>query len=296
MPPRGPVTDSRLQALRREARSSGDPHSQARLLVERLRSAESCPVCNGRGHTFEPDKPRIQAAAVGLNNNREAEQFRVAVDAGIYSKRETCNACAGFGSALRARIGLAAYAGSEPARVALGHEWSDGWRDAVGEKSIRPLQEFLAGLSRWSSQPFHAPVRAALAAAECARVVWEDGPARMSSQGHGTREEWFRDLEAPKRACDAVRFWLDDPTPRQLIALEHVHMETPLMAQGGATPWRYLTSFALGVGLRGPQFHDSSGRYSGRDPVNVLDTAARMAGEPAIRTAIQEALVSWSLS
>ncbi len=129
------MSDQALRQLQRSV-ASGDLHAQARLLVERLRVADPCGECAGKGHT--PPKRGSKA--------------------GRKDYMATCEACAGFRSVARARVALAAVCGHPAAYEAIEPFTHRGHWD-------QPLAEWLPLLSRWSAKPFHAPVRAGYAAA-----------------------------------------------------------------------------------------------------------------------------------
>jgi hypothetical protein len=128
------MSDQRLRSLERAA-ASGDLGAQARQLAERLRIAESCAACDGKGSGPPTSGPK----------------------AGRKDYRATCEACAGFRSAARARVALAAVCGHLPAYEAIEPFTHRGHWD-------QPLAEWLPILGRWSAQPFRAKTRAHMAA------------------------------------------------------------------------------------------------------------------------------------
>lgn len=223
------MTDLRMRSLSRLS-ASGDLHAQARLLVERLRVADPCRECGGKGHTTPTSGPK----------------------AGRKDYTATCEACAGFRSVARARVALAAVCGHLPAYEAIEPFTHRGHWD-------QPIAEWLPVLGRWST--FYVPVRAALAASKV-------NTERVCRSLRGSGLMHFSPVF---RTEGAVEEFLADPTEARWetwrsawIASERIH---------GAWDW-----------LPGP----TPGR-------NTIGACAAGSGEPAIRTAIQQALVSWSL-
>lgn len=234
------MTDLRMRSLSRLS-ASGDLHAQARLLVERLRAAESCVFCSGKGRRITGYETLGYEEAIG-----------------------SCPECCGFGSVLRARVALAAYASHEPAALALEETGDDGWRAQLIRRNFS-LEGWLKGLSRWSAKPFLAPVRAALAAGWW--VVDEHEGAHCPAS-----------CEAIEKALTAGGYWTIDPSQANRRTWEVALMAT--RTGPGSDPPRWL----------------SSPFVEPRVQALFVSEAAALAGEPAIRTAIQKALISWSLS
>lgn len=211
---------------------------------------------------------------------------------GVYTK--PCTACACFGSVLKARVALAAYCGSEAAREA-----GRGFLtlEALGP-AVLPgggqFQPWLSGLSRWQAHPFSASVRAALAAAEAVYVRWCRVP-QYTQQVTNRREQEV----AVRRALDAVAAWLDDPSAKNREACS---IDGPYAPEIGP-PFNFLLSFvavweggpARSVGDWPHMWFGYQG--TGRRPECPISFAEHHpSGEPAIREAIQSALIRWALA
>lgn len=309
------MSDLTLRSARRQADRSSDPLDLARVLVERLRAADPCGECFAAGEALSPNARRLLAKAKwpGMPSAQAVAQAEAMQN--VTGTGQPCPSCAGFGSVLKARVALAAYCGSEAARIALFGSFNppvyevppalievacapfdsvDLTPDSVGRlPSPLPRQfdlaKWLSDLSRWQSHPFVAPVRAALAAAEAVcSVEW----VRPLFGNAGTSQ-----LLAVRRALDAVVAWLADPSEDRRLEACRAWLSARPVDGGLSGLWIPCpTSRAEGGwGLERPWTPGAVdvAEWNARAP----SEAARLhpSGEPAIREAIQRALVAWAL-
>lgn len=238
------MTDQALQELRRAAKASPwDLHSQVKLLRARMRVGEACEgACSPVS-----DMPIHNGTPVSA-----------------------CPRCAGL--ALRERIELAAYAGSEAARL-LWCEWDRSMPNHDAGKVPFALYRarkglplkfnlWLQGLTRWGQ---HVQIRAAVAAARCALPVASLGVFQNQSA---------------VGAIEATAVWLACPCEEHYQACAAASA-TLWSAQVGLPPtWAY-------VAVNSVDSADQAAR--------AIQAAAQLVPEPTLRAAICEALVSWAL-
>ncbi len=235
------MADLRLRELDRQA-AAGDPQARARSLRERMRSGEQsripCRNCDGDGSiTWEEPEFELQG--------------------------EMCSVCQGTGyRPFREAVELAAYAGDEAARLALGGEvpfdagnalFNLEWFDKA------PLDRWIGHLDRWGQQ---AQVRSACAAARVAYAVsWQD--PLTSELG------LFADI---LRAIEAADAWCGHPCAQHWQALRDVLGIGSGQQEDGGPTWAWLTN-----------------------PARAILDASRVAGEQPVRDAICRALAEWAL-
>lgn len=291
------MSDETTRSLTRLA-ESGSPADLARSLVARLRVAPRCEACAPE-HLPKGTKPNHVLEDIRPFNGGTRPAFTARV--------VPCPSCAGTGSPLRARLELAAYCGSEAARLALGPRaclplcfgpnaagesvHAEGCPAWWHDRAAFPL--WLSGLSRWVNigpVPGWVSVRAAVAAARVALDAHPDAP------GKAPRGTWPRSplagleraeaYNAPRRAIEAAEAWLACPCERHSQACagvgaahnlpegfyELVEMVTLDYTHGGSDV----------VGLGGVAHHAAS--------------LLRDNGETLVRRAISEALVEWALT
>lgn len=173
------------------------------------------------------------------------------------------------------RVELAAYCGHEGARFAidpecgafgLHNEWLTGALD---------LLAWLRGLSRWEG----AQVRAAMAAA---RVALEVAAERAKFDGRPI-ERIHAELRAAGRAIEAAEAWAACPCE------EHWNAWHEAFVNAGHLLWLPFPLFP------GHLRSELRAAFEEERPAEGIAEAARLAGEPAVREAIQRALVEWTL-
>ena len=291
--------DARLRDAQRLA-ASGSPADRAALLVARLRVAPGCETCGGRAWQL-------------LSHGR-----------GGLPAPHSCVACAGTGTPFRARVELAAYCSDESARGALGYG-PMSMRSVVGAVEcpttdtplveiayVYTLPSWLRGLSRWADigpVPGWVLVRAGAAAARVALPVWEASlgwtwsGGRLLFQGVAGEDvdaTLDRGIDvrvgAPRRAIDAADAWLACPCEGHRIAACVTLLDAMPTEGGNGRAWlpcppnRPTGGWGLETVGVWPSTADTA-EWNTR----AVSLSARLAGEPAVRAAIQEALVSWSL-
>lgn len=216
------------------------------------------------------------------------------------------------------RVELAAYAGHEGARLAIGWErpsncdclamsavlgdaveyhreeswdpasgltasdrhytWCPGSRRYRHPQDTARFSHWLRGLSRWGAE---AQVRAAIAAARVALPVWEHADAGQTEGGYRLEVENI-DMQggtAPRRAIEAAEAWVACQCEEHIQAWR----TTCSLVAMGRHPWlpHALTA-------------DSPERAASL--VGSIAAAARLAGEAPVREGIQRALIEWSLA
>jgi hypothetical protein len=234
-----------------------------------------------------------------------------------------CSLCAGTGSPFRARVELAAYAGSEAARAAVGAPilvapalpplpcpGSEGsWHAAPHgacfcgygydahvnpDKNPRLARElglgaFLRGLSLWADvgpAPGWVLVRAAVAAARVALPEWEiQNVDEFDYQEPGGAWRSASVVgDAPRRAIEAAEAWLACPCEEHLGAWHDA-----CVAQDG--------NALVPVWVPYPNIHDYFGQRRGcaLDAHERIAAASHLAGEAPVLNAIRSSLIEWSL-
>jgi hypothetical protein len=273
------MTDSLSRSRERASRIEDSPEAQARVLVDRLRSAPPCEACGGSGRVLGP---RALAIADSLEFTL-AEAERAAPDAA----RVTCGSCAGTGSPRRARFELAAYCGDGAARLAIaakpcGCPPADNFDVCASHGSFAL---WCRGLSRWADVgpvPGWVLVRAMNAGARvvCAHWLGEHNPKERRALGI-----------APIGSLEASEAWEDEPG-------EATHGEWAVLwvrAWGPGWPGGPHGSQWLPVLPAGAQ--PGRGLWSpGPDVSMVLAECARNGGgEAPVREAVSLALTRWAL-
>jgi hypothetical protein len=283
------MTDVRLRDAERRA-LSGSVEDQARALVARLRTAPGCERCGGTGKAG-PWDPAWDALDV---------------------RRAPCPSCAGTGSPFRARVELAAYAGSEAARAAC----PDAERP-MKASTFAPHERheafsgFISGLSRWSDISPGGPCAPAcwgpneagervhadgcrsfvrgwvliLASVAAARVAHKaarraaSGPGGQSMSALAAREALRASLRSAIAAIEAAEKWLACPCE------EH---ERAVVSASGGSPGSRITFY------EGPAILLRSWGIKEQWEQAVF-RASELAGESPVLNAIRSSLIEWSL-
>ncbi len=174
----------------------------------------------------------------------------------------------------RDRLELAAYCGSEPARLALGlgtHDWKS---DPALHADTATLDHFLRVVARWGGV---AICLAATAAADAAYQA--DEPCSFSGCEGGE----CRACDFAWKALEAAWAWIarqtDETEDRFLTASASVHNET--VPESHRYAWLPT----------GPWAYDPQHAHNREAPLH----AARIAGEQPVREAIRAALTRWAL-
>jgi hypothetical protein len=301
------MTDVRLRDAERRA-LSGSVEDQARALVARLRTAPGCERCGGTGRlalvpgtsmAMDEDRRTFRPARPGETPYGVLREDGSAVEArpGYYHRGRadtSCPSCVGTGSPFRARVELAAYAGSEAARLVVpdvpgGFSLANGQRCAHDpglsvDRITYPCStrgcstRWLSGLSRWADigpAPGWILVRASVAAARVAPSALRcddphsNHPDWQAPSGHRA-SECGRGVD-PRRAIEAAEAWLACPCEEHWTARHVAHVE------------------AVHLAWLPPPGQDAE-RH--RDAIRH---AARLAGEAPVLNAIRSSLIEWSL-
>lgn len=192
------------------------------------------------------------------------------------------------------RVALAAYCGSEAAREVLGPSWRSDLADrqevAVGIAIHRtpdgsaPLSAWLQGLSRWQAHPYSAPVRAALAAAEAVyRAQYDVAPRALAGRGLGH-------AVPVRRALDAVAAWLADPSEERI---RHACRTWFFTRDSDGAPLTWIPCASEHGGERATPGALTPNEWNSRATLECAEL--HPSGEPAIREAIQSAIIAWAL-
>lgn len=262
------MADARLRALERAA-ATGSVEDRAAHLRARARAGELGMVlpCEHAGSSY--------------GGQRIGER-----------SWETPHPCATSGRVWlpQGRLELAAYAGDEAARVAVGTcscgcGWPLGTETSAGRlgpdldhSDTRGFLTWARGVGRWGRE---VQARGELAAGEVAYTAWlashglveRDGRIREVDPGDWCSRAALNpsapDPRAPRRALDACAAWLECQCEEHLAA------------------WRRHASVGAPNWTPTPADQDQV-------PTSV-ELAARLAGEAAVRAAMQAGLRAWAL-
>lgn len=202
------------------------------------------------------------------------------------------------------RLELAAYVGDVDARAALGWEHGEPLTVDAGKLVQMPVGEWVAGLRRWDED---AAVHAALVAARVALPSWERGEETCCCgsgyRGHGWGDghsfthvcDYYRNpldpapcecvSPAPRRAVEAAEAWLARPSEESMVAWQQARLAAGLDFTMAWLPFPLVVAGVM------------PGILPARDRElrNSVTEAAALAGEPAVRAAIRDALTAWAL-
>ena len=276
---------------------------------------DACPACAGTG---SPLRARVELAAYCGD-----QAARAALGDRVVRRKDGYLCCCGMVDRDHPMT-IDAYTHSPVhACTYVGGTWPDSEPDEslpcsceVQEHERRypvvPVPEdfspWVSGLSRWSDVgPGWVLVAAAVAAARVAMPVWEaaarvampvwEVPRRAAAWAAAAwaapRDEWFAQLGAPGRAIEAAEVWLACPCEEHRVACIVVWEAAPLPT--------FAFHLLGAVREMRPGVADGStatlqATYAITSPSMANRTSAvHLAGEPAVRTAIQESLTRWAL-
>jgi len=228
------VTDTALRSLERTHQADPSPESLIRWLVARERAGEVCDGCSMPPPHW-----------IGKH----------------------CPRCAGL--TLRSRIELAAYCGSEGARLVL------PLKDLLVCTPNRKagFAGFVTGLARWGQ---HVLARAACAAARVAHDRNTPARSECANRRYGALDCGCSDCLAG-RAIEAAEAYRDCPCEEHREAWAQALL--PAVPLWTPAPFDYV-----------PEHHEGEASRSS------IQAAARLAGEQPVREAICADLIRWAIS
>ena len=179
-----------------------------------------------------------------------------------------CTLCLGTGKRPMPwdeRFALAAYCGDEASRVLVPKHWEN-----FDDLSLEAWLPFLQ--AEWPT----AMPRAAIAAAERSLPVWENREYRKCiGCRRSNSSNMCKAHRGPYGSVYASRRWVEEPTASNLAQVTEAFNALP--ARPGPRDWCLSAAMPSALVAR------------------KIQAAAQIAGEPAVRKAIQIELIDWSL-